>query len=118
MKDIIYVYITNPSHEEAVLLARHLLKKRVIGCANLIPITSLYWWEGKIEEGGEVVLLAKTNGDMYEAVRREVESVHPYSVPCVVRIPVSANERYFEWLQESLHGPETNREQMGPPDID
>ena len=102
MNDIIYVYITNPNKEEAALVARHLLKKHLIACANMFPISSLYWWEGEIEEGNEVVLIAKTTAEQYDAVKREVEEIHPYEVPCIVQIPAQANAPYYEWLIGSM----------------
>ncbi|GAB4326407.1 MAG: divalent-cation tolerance protein CutA [Candidatus Sumerlaeia bacterium] len=102
MSGCIFVYITNPDQETAVRVARHLLERRLIACANIHPITSLYWWQGKIEEGGEVVLIAKTMPERFEAVRREVEAIHPYSVPCIVEIDANANESWFTWLRQEI----------------
>src|SRR5690606_25413506 len=102
MSGLIYVYITAPSSDEARRIARHLLEGRLIACANILPIASMYWWEGAIEEAAEAVLIAKTTADRYESVRAEVERIHPYSVPCIVQFSVAANPAYEKWLRESL----------------
>lgn len=102
MSGCILVYITNPDHETAVRVARQLLEKRLIACANIFPITSLYWWEGEITEAGECVLIAKTMPEQYKEVQREVERVHPYTVPCVIEIDANVNDKYFSWLRGEI----------------
>jgi periplasmic divalent cation tolerance protein len=100
--NFILVYITNPTIEEARKIAKHLLEKKLIACANIFPITSLYWWEGKIADEKEFVLIAKTSEDNYEKVKNEVEKIHSYSTPCIIKIPVSSNKKYFDWLKTEI----------------
>ncbi len=95
----IFIYITNPSKEKAKDIAKHLLEKKLIACANIFPIESLYWWEGKITEDSEAVLIAKTLEENFEAVRGEIEKIHPYTIPCGIKINVESNEKYFSWLK-------------------
>lgn len=102
MSGCILVYITNPNQETAVRVARHLLEKRLIACANIFPITSLYWWEGKIAEEAECVLIAKTMPEQYKEVQHEVERVHPYTVPCVIEIDAGVNDKYFAWMRAAI----------------
>jgi len=102
MNNFVFVYITNPSKEEATEIAKHLLKKRLIACANIFPINSMYWWESKIAEEEEFILIAKTIEGNFEKLKKEVEKIHPYSIPCIVKIPVSSNEKYFEWLKNEI----------------
>ncbi len=102
MNNFVFIYITNPSQEKATEIAKHLLEKRLIACANIFPISSLYWWEDKIADESEFVLIAKTTDENFEKVKREVEKIHPYSIPCIVKIPVSSNEKYFEWLKGEI----------------
>jgi len=94
----IFVYITAPTKKEAGKIARHLLERRLIGCANIFPIESLYWWKGKIEKSGEFVLLGKTKEKNYGMIIKEVEKLHSYSIPCVAKLPVDFNEKYGKWL--------------------
>jgi len=100
--DFIFIYITNPTKEEARKIAKHLLKKKLIACGNIFPINSLYWWEGEIADENEFVLIAKTIEANFEKVKREVEKIHSYTCPCVIRILVSSNEKYLDWLRSEV----------------
>lgn len=98
----IFIYITNPSKKEAKRIALHLLKKRLIACANIFPIDSMYWWKGKIKKAKEVVLIAKTKKENFEKVKEEVKKIHPYSVPSIEKLEVEANEEYEKWLNSEV----------------
>ncbi|MCD6550293.1 divalent-cation tolerance protein CutA [bacterium] len=95
----IFIYITNPTKTEAGRIAKHLLKKRLIACANIFPIESFYWWKGKITNENEYVLIAKTTENNFEKVKIEVEKIHSYTIPCIIKIHVSSNKKYFNWLK-------------------
>ncbi|MBZ9572838.1 divalent-cation tolerance protein CutA [Patescibacteria group bacterium] len=100
--NFVFVYITNPTKEEARKIAKHLLEKKLIACANIFPINSLYWWEGKIADESEFVLIAKTTEENFGKVKKEVEKIHSYTIPCIVRISVSSNKKYFDWLKGAI----------------
>ncbi|MDP1628992.1 MAG: divalent-cation tolerance protein CutA [bacterium] len=108
--NLIFIYITNPNKKEAGKIARHLLEKRLIACANIFPIESLYWRRGstgsprggKIVQDKEFVLIAKTAVKNFSRIKKEVEKIHPYSIPCIVKIPVEANSKYAEWLKKEI----------------
>lgn len=93
------IYITCPNEAEAQRIAQHLLEMRLVACANIFPIQSLYWWEGNLCNESESVLLVKTMPDLWEAVKEAVEAIHPYQVPCIVKIVADANERYQNWIK-------------------
>lgn len=100
MPNLIFVYITNPSQEKAKEIAKYLLGKDLIACANIFPISSLYWWKGKIADENEAVLVAKALDGKFEEIKNEVRKIHPYSVPCIIKIPVEANEEYAKWVRK------------------
>ena len=102
MDNLILIYITNPSKEQAKKIVKHLLEKKLIACANIFPIESLYWWEGKIAEENEFVAIVKTTKDHFEKVKNEVEKLHPYTIPCIIKIPVRSNEKFFKWLKSEI----------------
>jgi periplasmic divalent cation tolerance protein len=103
MNDFIFIYIPNPTKEEAKKIAKHLVQKRLVGCANIFgPVNSIYRWEGKIVDEKEFVLIAKTSEANFEKVKREVGKMHSYAIPCIVKIPVSSNKRYFDWLKGEI----------------
>ena len=98
--NFIFIYITNPTKTEARKIAKHLLKKKLIACANIFPIISLYWWKGKITDENEFVLIVKARKESFKELKKEVENIHPYTIPCIVKISVSSNEKYYNWLKE------------------
>jgi periplasmic divalent cation tolerance protein len=101
--NLIFVYITNPTKKEARKIANHLLKQRLIACANIFgPINSLYYCKDKIVDEIEFVLIVKTTKANFEKVKNEVEKIHSYSIPCIVKISVSSNQRYFNWLKSKV----------------
>jgi periplasmic divalent cation tolerance protein len=99
---IILAYIPCPSRKEAKRIANHLLRVKLAACTNIFRIESAYLWKGKIESGKEYLLIAKTTLKMFEALKNEVIKIHPYDIPCVLRISADANEKYFRWLCAEL----------------
>ncbi|HIG97165.1 MAG TPA: divalent-cation tolerance protein CutA [Candidatus Aenigmarchaeota archaeon] len=99
---LIFVYITNPNKKEAKRIATFLLKKKLIGCTNIFNIDSIYSWKGKISEGKEVVLIAKTEGKNYSKIVKEIEKIHSYKIPCIIKIPVKANGKYDKWIKNNI----------------
>lgn len=97
-----FLYVTASTEQEAKKIARHLLQKRLIACANIFPIQSLYWWKGKIQDEKEVVLILKTLQQKVKTVTTEIEKIHFYSVPCITEITVKPNEKYRGWLKEQV----------------
>jgi periplasmic divalent cation tolerance protein len=96
--------VTAPDLKTARQLAQGALKARLIACANLIPkIESHYWWRGKLERGGEVLLLLKTNQSKIKKLEHHILANHPYDTPEFIVIPVTVgNKRYLDWISDSL----------------
>lgn len=96
------IYVTAPSAEEALKLGRALVGERLAACANVLPgMESVYWWEGKLAEDSEAVLILKTRADLVEALTERVRALHPYTCPCVVALPIaSGNPAFLEWIGE------------------
>ena len=94
------VYITAGDEAEAKALGRALVEARLAACANVLPgITPIYWWEGKVEEGREVALIAKTRADLVERLTAFVKERHSYDCPCVVALPIAAgNPAFLDWI--------------------
>ncbi|MEM2909210.1 MAG: divalent-cation tolerance protein CutA [Candidatus Bilamarchaeaceae archaeon] len=93
------IYVTNPNKRKAEELALHLLRKKAIGCANLFPVSSFYRWKGRLVREKEFVLIAKTTERKVETAKKEIESVHPYSVPFIAIIRADVNNKYLKWLE-------------------
>jgi len=62
----------------------------------------MYWWNKKIENTKEFVILAKTKEKNYIKIKKEVEKIHSYKIPCIVKINAEANESYDKWINEEV----------------
>ena len=98
----IIFYVTHPSEEEARRISDSIVTARMAACANIFPIQSAYWWEGKIENGKEWVSLLKTAPHLRSQLQEAIERLHPYEVPCIMQWEVSANEAYENWILSSV----------------
>lgn len=91
-----------PNQAVAIELAQQLLQHRLAACVNVLPgVQSLYRWQGRIEREHEVTLLIKTTRPRYEALERLLAAAHPYDVPEIIALPVSAGlPAYLGWLED------------------
>uniref|UniRef100_A0A7C6EGH3 Divalent-cation tolerance protein CutA n=1 Tax=candidate division WOR-3 bacterium TaxID=2052148 RepID=A0A7C6EGH3_UNCW3 len=97
------LYSTVGKKREAQLIARHLLKKRLIACANIFPIDSLYWWKGRIEHSKEYGMIFKTSAKNYLRIEQELSKIHPYECPCLVAIDLKRGIKpYLDWILDSI----------------
>ena len=98
--------MTCPSPEVAQNLARQLLERRLVACVNLVPqITSLYWWDGKIQGDQEVLLVAKTVAERVEELKAALPGLHPYDVPELLVLSVENGlPAYLNWVRASATG--------------
>ncbi len=96
----IIIYLTHENKDEAKKITSHLLNKKLIACVNFMPIEACYWWQGKIDSANEIVSLLKTKTSNWEIVKKEIEDLHPYVTPCIIKIDVKANEEYEKWIEE------------------
>jgi periplasmic divalent cation tolerance protein len=94
------VLVTAPDIKVARHLAREALRRRLAACANLIPrIESHYWWQGKMEQGGEVLILFKTRAVHLAKLEKLIVKEHPYETPEFVAVELTGgNKRYLDWL--------------------
>ncbi|CAA7617533.1 Divalent-cation tolerance protein CutA [Candidatus Terasakiella magnetica] len=94
------IYITAPNRDDALKLAHILVESRLLACANILDgVTSVYRWEGKINQDPETVLIGKTRSALVDAVIAKVRACHPYSCPCVVAMPIAAgNPAFLDWI--------------------
>ncbi len=104
MCDYYVVYVTCRSRDEACRIGRTVVEKRLAACANLVPeITSIYRWEGAVQEEKECLMILKTTGSAIEGLKIEVLLQHSYEVPEFVVVPIeSGSPDYLQWLTDSV----------------
>ena len=95
--------LTNlPDTASAQTLATNLIEQHLAACVNILaPCRSVYRWQGKIEISEEVPLLIKTTADRYAALEAAIIAQHPYELPEIVAVPVSAGlPAYLDWVSQ------------------
>lgn len=93
---------TASNKEEAVKLSRFLVENKLIACANIIEnITSIYNWDGKLNQDNEVLIIMKTKIELYDKVEEAIKKLHSYDTPEIIVTPViSGSKEYLDWINE------------------
>ena len=105
MTGLVTIYSTFPNEEEAARITRLLVEERLAACANILgPCRSIYRWQGKIEDGGEVAALFKTKQGLAERLIARLAELHSYDVPAAVAWPiVTGLPAYLAWIDEETN---------------
>jgi len=98
------VLITFSSKDEAHKIARKLIEDGLAACVNVIDkVRSFFIFEGKFEECDEALAIVKTKIDVFQKLIDKVKSMHSYSVPEIIALPIIAGyEDYLKWVDESI----------------
>ncbi len=104
MSNYVVCFVTASSSEEAKKIAVALVEEKHAACVNIVPgVESVYQWEGKIETGAELLLIIKTQKTKIPALIKRVKTLHSYSVPEVISLPIlSGNRDYLNWIRASV----------------
>lgn len=99
----VVVLVTAASQIEAEAIAQSLLEAKLAACVSVLPIQSMYRWQGKLEHQQEWQLLIKTRMDLFTQITIHIQAIHSYSVPEVIALPVLAGALpYLNWISEQL----------------
>ena len=89
--------VTHP-REGAAAFARSLVERRIAACVNQLESTSLYRWDGAVQEDSEVLLLIKTTRERQPMLEDALAREHPYDVPELISVvPASVGGDYLAW---------------------
>lgn len=107
--EFVVVLCTAPATATAPRLGAHdlalqLVEDALCACVNVLPgIVSYYRWQGTVEAGHELLLVAKTSAANVSAVRARLAELHPYDVPEIVALPVvDGSPAYLDWLRGAI----------------
>jgi periplasmic divalent cation tolerance protein len=92
------VRITCGSAEEAATIADALVEARLVACAHLTPITSVYEWKDVVERGHEVLVTAATRVDRFDAIVQKVYELHSYELPAITGVALAGSPEYLAWI--------------------
>ncbi len=105
--EAVLIYSTFPSEDEAKKAGRALVGDGVAACVNIFPqMTSIYVWEGKVEEGGEAAMIVKTTRTRSHDALTAIKRLHPYSVPARLVLPViDGGADFLAWIAQQCGRP-------------
>ncbi len=108
-KDFKPVVVSTSCDDQAVCrdIAQLVLEKRLAACVQLMsPMTSFYWWEGRMARDSEYLLVMKSERSLFGQLVKTVRSIHPYDVPEIIATDITdIDADYAGWMQETLgHG--------------
>jgi periplasmic divalent cation tolerance protein len=95
---------TTSTREDAGKIASALVEERLAACVQIVgPITSVYRWQGAVEEEKEILLLIKSTGDLVPRIAELLDRIHPYDVPELIATPITGgSSAYLSWLEENI----------------
>lgn len=101
---VLFAYMTASNRDEALRLARAAIDQRLAACANVLPpITSVYRWEGAVQEEDEVAVIFKTTAERFDALVSVLKALHSYTCPCIVALPVGGgNPDFLAWIAQEV----------------
>lgn len=99
--ETILVISNLPDQASAEALARMVVEQRLAACVNVLaPCASVYRWQGKVETASEVPVLMKTTHERYGALEAAIKAAHPYELPEIIAVPLSAGlPAYLAWVE-------------------
>ena len=101
MKPVI-ILSTYPNKKSLNTVALQLVKLKLAACVNILKISSIYTWKGKVENTAEYLAFFKTTQKNKKKLKEKIKATHPYEVPEIAEINVnSINKSYLKWLVES-----------------
>ncbi len=94
------VYTTCPDGETARTISRKVVAEQLAACVHQQPAgTSVFEWEGQIEEEEEILLVIKTKEKLYNRLESAILQTHPYDVPEVIAVSIDYGlASYLRWI--------------------
>lgn len=97
----ITIYATYTNNKEAEKIISGLLKGKLIACANLFDVASMYHWKGKIEKGKETVSIIKTKEGNWSKVENYIKKNHSYETPCIINMgEMTTTKEFFKYVNK------------------
>jgi periplasmic divalent cation tolerance protein len=101
-KKILLIYLPCKDSKEATAISEICLSKKVVACANIFPINSMYHWEGKITNDNEVVLILKTFKRLINPIETIIKKNHSYNISAIIQIQAKVNKSYHNWMKSVI----------------
>lgn len=98
-KNFIVIETTYPNLHQAKNLAKILLEEKLAACVHFSKIKSTFFWERKIQNENEILVVIKTKNSLYNAVEKVIAKHHPYKIPQIISMAIKfGSEPYLDWI--------------------
>ena len=97
---VLLALTTVGSREQADAIARTLVEERLAACVNLLAgCSSVYRWQGAIEQADETLLVVKTTRKRWRDFEARLRELHPYELPEILAVaPDAVLPAYASWV--------------------
>jgi len=98
------LFITTANTEEAQRISSMLLNRKKAACVNIVPkVSSLFWWQDKLDSAQESLLIVKTKTSLLNEIITLVREIHSYDIPEIIALPiVGGNQDYLDWIGKEV----------------
>lgn len=97
------ILVTAPSQQEAEMIAETLIGAKLAACATILPVQSVYTWQGEVHNDQEWQLLIKSKLSRFEELETKIRQIHPYEVPEIIAVPIVAGSQpYLTWISQQV----------------
>ncbi|KQV05716.1 MULTISPECIES: divalent-cation tolerance protein CutA [unclassified Kitasatospora] len=98
-RDLAVVTTTHDEEAKARELATAAVRERLAACAQVYPISSVYWWNGEVQSTAEWRIDFKTRADLADSLAAFISAHHSYDTPEVIAVPVvTGSTAYLDWV--------------------
>jgi len=98
----IVVFMTAPGEAEAAAIGKAVVEEGLAACCNIVTgLRSIYKWQGRLCDEGEVLCILKTRSGLFEALKVKLVELHSYEVPEVIAVDITdGHGDYLKWIDE------------------
>ena len=94
------LYVPNESKEEAEKLTKYLIENKYVACSHILPVGCYCMWDSIVKDETEIISIFKSRSENWNFLKKEIEKVHSYNCPCIIKIDVECNEGYEKWVYD------------------
>ena len=96
------VITTAADKESAKKIAGVLVERRLAACVQMLPVESVYSWQGRICEDSETALHIKSRAELFYEIKAAIVENHEYEVPEIIQIPITDGlPEYLKWIDDN-----------------
>lgn len=103
-EEYLVILCTVPDEETALKISRALVDEKLSACCNIVPgLRSIYFWQGKICDDSEMLLIIKSRQDVCPTLQKKIRELHPYEIPEIIALPIRMGSLdYLKWMDENV----------------